>query len=110
MTLYSFATFVAFLSVIYFLMIRPENKRRRKAEEMRSKLKKGDKITTIGGIVGTIVHVAEDTIVIETSEDRVRMEFAKWGVSALGVQVNPDPKAEEKKAEKTADAEDSSDK
>lgn len=65
---------VVLIAVFYFMLIRPENKRKKKAQEMRDSLKKGDTITTIGGIVGKIVMVKPDTIVIETSDDRVRME------------------------------------
>ena len=75
-------------ALMYFMMIRPENKRKKQAEEMRSNLKKGDQITTIGGIVGKIVMVNEETIIIETSDDRVRMELTKWSVSTVGVQSN----------------------
>ena len=59
-------------------------------------------ITTIGGIVGKIVMVNPNTIVIETSDDRVRMELTKWAVSQVGVQTGEQPEAEkkEKKAEK----------
>ena len=65
-------------------------------------LKEGDKITTIGGIVGKIVDIKGDNIVIETSMDRVRMELTKWAVSQVGVQTGEQPEAEkkEKKAEK----------
>ena len=72
---------VVMLGVFYFLMIRPENKRKKEAEQMRSSVKTGDKITTIGGIVGTVVNVKEDKIVIETSADQVRIEFTKWAIS-----------------------------
>ena len=72
---------VLMVAVFYFLMIRPENKRKKEAEQMRSAIKTGDKITTIGGIVGTVVNVKDDKIVIETSADQVRMELAKWAVS-----------------------------
>ena len=73
---------VAMLAIMYFIMIRPENKRKKEAEQMRSSVKKGDKITTIGGIVGTVVDVKENNIVIETSADQVRMELAKWALSS----------------------------
>ena len=63
---------------------------------MRDGLKKGDVITTIGGIVGKIVMVNKDTIIIETSEDRVRMELAKWAVSTVGVQTSDQPEAKKK--------------
>ena len=93
---------VLMFAIMYFLMIRPENKRKKKAQEMRDSLKKGDVITSIGGIVGKIAHVNKDTIIIETSEDRVRMELTKWAVSSVGVQTGeqPDqPKKGEKKEE-----------
>ena len=77
---------VGMLALMYFLMIRPENKRKKQAEEMRNSLKKGDEITTIGGIVGKIVMVGEENIVIETSDDRVRMELTKWAVSVNNTQ------------------------
>ena len=93
---------VLLMAVMYFFMIRPENKRKKQAEEMRNSLKKGDTITTIGGIVGKIVMVNPNTIVIETSDDRVRMELTKWAVSQTGVQTGDQPAAEkkDKKAEK----------
>ena len=87
------------VAVMYFMIWRPESKRKKQAEEMRSSLKKGDQITTIGGIMGRIVHVTDETIVIETSDDRVRMELAKWSVSTNNTARSDDKK--DKKAEKT---------
>ena len=87
---------ILMLVLMYFLMIRPENKRKKQAEEMRNNLKKGDQITTIGGIVGKIVHVTEDNIVIETSDDRVRMELAKWAVSTNNSAPAEDGKGKKK--------------
>ena len=72
---------VVMLGVFYFMLIRPENKRKKEAEQLRSSLKNGDKITTIGGITGTVVDVKEDKFVIETSADRVRIELQKWALS-----------------------------
>jgi len=72
---------VAMIAVFYFLMIRPENKRKKEAESMRSALKTGDKVTTIGGIVGTVVNVKDEKFVLETGADQVRIEFAKWALS-----------------------------
>ena len=97
---------VLLMAVMYFFMIRPENKRKKQAEEMRNSLKKGDTITTIGGIVGKIVMVNPNTIVIETSDDRVRMELTKWAVSQTGVQTGDQPAADkkDKKAEKKEEA------
>ena len=92
---------VAMVAIMYFLMIRPEQKRKKAAAEMRSSLKKGDQITTIGGIIGRIVMVTDNTIIIETSEDRVRMELTKWAVSSVGVQSSdmPETPKKEKKSE-----------
>lgn len=74
---------VAMIAVFYFLIIRPENKRKKQAENMRNSLKKGERITTIGGMVGRIVQVNDATVVFETSEDRVRIEIAKWGIQSV---------------------------
>ena len=54
---------------------------------MRESTQVGDEITTIGGILGTICAVKEDSIVIETGADRVRIEFAKWAISTKGAQT-----------------------
>ena len=83
---------VAMLALMYFMLIRPENKRKKQAADMRASLTVGDEITTIGGIVGTICAVKENTIVIETGADRVRIEFTKWAVSTKGTQVSEDGK------------------
>ncbi len=75
---------VVMLAIFYFLLIRPENKRKKQAEEMRSSLKKGDWLTTIGGVYGRVVSITDRTVVIETSEDRVRIEFLKSAVGQVG--------------------------
>ena len=69
-------------------MISPENKRKKQAQDMRDSLTVGDEITTNGGINGTIWAVKENTIVIETGADRVRIEFTKWAVSTKGAQTS----------------------
>ena len=68
--------------IFYFMLIRPENKRKKEAEQTRNSVKNGDQVTTIGGIVGTVVNVKEDKFVMETSADQVRIEFAKWAISS----------------------------
>lgn len=67
--------------VFYFFLIRPENKRKKQLNEMRSNISLGDEIVTIGGIMGKVVQVTEDTITFETGEDRVRMQVTKWAIS-----------------------------
>lgn len=79
---------VAMVAIMYFLLIRPENKRKKAAAAMRSSLTVGDEITTIGGIVGTICAVKENSIILETGADRVRVEFTKWAISSKGAQTS----------------------
>lgn len=89
---------VIMVAVFYFMLIRPENKRKKEAENMRSALKTGDKVTTIGGITGTVVSVKDDKFVIETGADLVRIEFAKWALSTNETAAE-NAKAEAKKAQ-----------
>ena len=89
---------VAMIAVFYFMMIRPENKRKKEQEAMRSAMKVGDKVTTIGGIVGVVVDIKDDKFVIETSADRVRIEFQKWALSTNETGAER-AKEEAKKAE-----------
>lgn len=93
-TMYSIVMIVVMIAIFYFLLIRPENKRKKEANEMRNSLIVGDEITTIGGVVGTICAVKENSIVVETGADRVRMELMKWAVSSKGVQTTEDGKGE----------------
>ena len=68
--------------VFYFFLIRPENKRKKKLTEMRNNISLGDEIVTIGGIMGKVVQVTEDTVTFETGEDRVRLQVTKWAISS----------------------------
>lgn len=83
--------------VFYFLLIRPESKKKKAVAQMRSALSVGDEITTIGGVIGTICAVKEETIVVETGADRVRIEFTKWAISSKGAQTTENPNADKKK-------------
>lgn len=98
----SIIVMVVMLGALYFIMIRPENKRKKQIAEMRSSLKVGDDITTIGGITGTICALKENTLVIESGADRVRLEITKWAVSTKGTQTSEDadPTAEPEKKDK----------
>ena len=89
---------VLMIAIFYFMLIRPENKRKKEADQMRAAVKKGDKIITIGGIVGTVVDVKESRIVIETSADQVRMELEKWSISS-NEPATENATAEAKKAQ-----------
>ena len=89
---------VAMLAIFYFMLIRPENKRKKEAEQMRSSVKTGDKIITIGGITGTVVNVKDTRIVLETGADQVRIELEKWAISSNETAAEA-AKAEAKKAQ-----------
>lgn len=98
---------VIMVGVFYFLLIRPENKRKKEAENMRSSLKTGDQVTTIGGITGTVVNVKDDKFVLETGADQVRIEFAKWALStnetaAANAEAEAKKRQEEKAKAKAA--------
>ena len=98
---------VLMIGVFYFMLIRPENKRKKEAEQMRSAVKTGDDVTTIGGIVGTVVDVKSDKFVLETGADQVRIEFMKWAIStndtaAAAAKAEAEKKQEQKAKEKAA--------
>ena len=97
---------VLMFGLMYFMLIRPESKRKKKDEQMRASVRNGDQIITIGGICGTVVDVKEDKIVIETSKDQVRIEFAKWAISSNETQAAAEKeqakKAQEAKAKEKA--------
>ncbi len=95
---------VVMVAVFYFMLIRPENKRKKEAEVMRSSVKEGDEVTTIGGIIGTVVNVKEDKFVLETSADRVRVEFAKWAISSNDTAAAAAQEAAKKAKEEKAKA------
>ena len=98
---------VLMIAVFYFMLIRPEKKRKKEAEFLRSSLKNGDSIITIGGITGTVVDVKEDRFVIETSADRVRIELMKWALStnetATKAAAEQAKKIQEQKAKSKAE-------
>ena len=72
---------VGLVAVMYFMMIRPQKKRQKEEQEMRSSLEIGDEIITIGGIVGKVVKIREEDIVIETGADRTKMRLQRWAVN-----------------------------
>lgn len=71
-----------FLGMMWFLLIRPQNKKKKQLEAMRSELAKGDKVTTIGGIVGTVLNVKEDEVVVEVGADRTNLTFKTWAIGS----------------------------
>lgn len=103
----SIVLIILMVAIFYFMLIRPESKRKKQAEEMRSSLQKGDWLTTIGGVYGRIVAITDRTVVIETSEDRVRIEFLKSAIGSVGTLDEQAAAAQRgsRKAKKGAEAE-----
>lgn len=68
------------LVLMYFMMIRPQKKKEKQATSMRNSIEVGDGITTIGGIIGRVASIKEDSFVLETGSDRVKMRFKRWAI------------------------------
>lgn len=80
---------ILLIALMYFMLIRPQKKKEREVNAMRSSIKVGDSIVTIGGICGKVVKVKEDSIVIQVGADKVKFEMMKWSVSQI---VTKEPK------------------
>ncbi len=81
--LFTFLPLVIMLLAVYFMMIRPQRKKEKETANMRNSIEIGDGITTIGGIVGHVVSIKEDTFVLETGNDRVKMRFKRWAIQEV---------------------------
>ena len=76
----SMLPFVLVIVVMYFMLIRPQKKKDKEMQEMRSSVEIGDTVTTIGGIVGIVVAMKEDTIVVETGTGSSKIRFKRWAI------------------------------
>lgn len=79
----NYVMLIALPAIIYFMMIRPQQKREKAQKAMRAGLKVGDKIMTIGGILGTVIKVKEDSVVIETGDNKSHLTFDKAGIAKV---------------------------
>ncbi|MBQ2899762.1 MAG: preprotein translocase subunit YajC [Oscillospiraceae bacterium] len=93
-TIISFAPIVIVLIVFYFMLIRPQQKKDKEDRAMRENLEIGDEIVTIGGIVGLVVSIKEDTVVVETGSDRSKIRILK---SAVAQNITAKEKADSAK-------------
>ncbi len=97
---YSFVLLGVMLVMMYFMVIRPQRVRDKQQAEMRNSIEVGDGVTTIGGIVGRVVSVKDDTLLIETGSDRVKVRLMKWAVQEVEkLDLTSDSKTD-KKADK----------
>ena len=91
---------VVMFAAFYFFAIRPQKKQEKETQEMRNSLSIGDEIVTIGGIVGIITNITDETITIISSRDRTRIQFLKSAVSRVQVAANAEESEENKNEEK----------
>ena len=105
MSFMSFLPFVAIIAIFYFLIIRPQNKKRKETESMIKALKKGDKVVTIGGIHGIITSVRDNTVIVKV-DDNTKIEFSRSAVSSIEAASK---EKEEKAEDKSENGEDESD-
>lgn len=97
---YSFVLLGVMLVMMYFMVIRPQRVRDKQQAEMRNSIEVGDGVTTIGGIVGRVVSIKDDTLLIETGSDRVKVRLMKWAVQEIEkLDLTSDSKTD-KKADK----------
>ncbi|MBR5619143.1 MAG: preprotein translocase subunit YajC [Clostridia bacterium] len=95
---------VAMFAIMYFMMIRPQKKKQKEEQAMRDNVQIGDEITTIGGIVGRVVTVKDDSLIIETGADRNKMKIMRWAVGTNNT-ANEKIEAERQAAKEAAEAE-----
>ncbi len=103
-TILSFAGIALLLVFFYFFMIRPQRKKEKEDQQMRSELQVGDEVTTIGGIIGKVISIKEETFVLETTKDKTRIRFLRGAIRSVDVKIADTiaPKVEEPKADEPA--------
>ncbi len=78
---------IAMFVVLYFLMIRPQKKQEKEVANMRNNIQVGDEISTIGGIIGKVISIKEETLMIETGHDRTKIRIHRWAVRSVDVHA-----------------------
>ncbi len=87
-TLSTILMIAVFGVAVYFLMIRPQKKQEKKDSEMRAALSVGDEVTTIGGIIGKVVSIKEETFVLETTKAKTQIRFLKSAIRSVDVKMS----------------------
>ncbi len=80
-SLYTVIYLGAIVAFFYFVMIRPQQKKSKELKNMRDSLKIGDRVLTIGGILGNITKISDDTVIVKSGD--VKIEMAKWGIGSV---------------------------
>ncbi len=86
-TIYTFIMLAVLFVVFYFIMYRPQKKQEKETANMRNNLQVGDEITTIGGIIGKIISIKDETVLLETSADRTKIRILKSAVRCVDVKA-----------------------
>lgn len=103
-----FLPLILMVAIFYFLVLRPQKKQERKEAQMRDSLQVGDEVTTIGGIIGRVVSIKDETFTLETSRDRTKIRFVRSAIKSVDVRIADRyaeaeaAKAEEANAEEAA--------
>ena len=79
----SFLPLILIVVVFYFILIRPQNKKNKQVAQMRDAIKRGDRVTTIGGFVGKVVRIKDEVITIEVGSDKTKLDIMRWGISKI---------------------------
>lgn len=95
--LLQFGPLVAALVLLYFILLRPQQKREKEAQAMRENVRVGEEICTAGGIVGIVLKVEDDTVVIETGAERNKIRIKKWAIHENITQMEERQKAEKER-------------
>lgn len=89
-TLYTLMPLILLILIMYFLLIRPQKKKEKQINAMRSSIKVGDDVITIGGIYGTVSRVKDDSLIIQVGADKTKLEVTRWAISKV-VEDGPSP-------------------
>ncbi len=104
-TLTVFLPLIVFFVIMWLFLIRPQRKKDKETRDMRNNLGVGDEVTTIGGIVGTVLSVKEDSVVLYCGSDKIKMEFKKWAIGEVTSKKGEPKKELPKESAKAAPVE-----
>ena len=99
-----FIIMAVMFGAMYIFMIRPQKKKQKEEQQMRDSLQIGDEITTIGGIIGRVVTIKDDSLIIETGADRNKMKITRWAIQTNNT-ANEKAEAERAAAKEAQEAE-----
>ena len=90
---------IAFIGLMYFLLIRPQKKKEKEVKQMRNALSVGDEVVTIGGICGKIVKTKDQTLILQVGADKIKFEVTRWAISSITKKSRETVKEEKEETE-----------